>query len=107
MSEGPQYQLGMFNKHVGDTIQLKHEAESFAFQLVEAVGRLEQHDDDSQNFSLLFNAPDWSAESHLPQSSYQLEHDALGALTLFLVPVGVGGDGRTGIDYEAVFSAPL
>lgn len=37
----------------------------------------------------------------LPQGIYRLDHDALGSLDLFLVPVGREGDR---IQYEAVFN---
>lgn len=50
-------------------------------------------------FSLLFRDP--LGESYLPQQIYQLEHDALGSLGIFLVPLGPHADG---VRYEAVFN---
>jgi hypothetical protein len=49
-------------------------------------------------FSLVFRSP---LPSHVPQGIYALEHAALGALELFLVPIGPH-DG--GMRYEAIFS---
>jgi hypothetical protein len=49
-------------------------------------------------FSLVFLARD---ERVMVQSSYRLEQDALGAVEIFLVPVGK--DAR-GVSYEALFN---
>ena len=49
-------------------------------------------------FSLMFRAP---PGTRLPQRIYRLEHDELGMLELFLVPIGPDADGMC---YEAVFS---
>ena len=49
-------------------------------------------------FSVVFRSPPGAA---LPQRIYRLHHDELGALDLFLVPIGPDDDGMR---YEAVFS---
>jgi hypothetical protein len=49
-------------------------------------------------FSLIFAGP---AEPLLPQRMYRIEHDVLGRLDLFLVPIGPDGDAMR---YEAVFA---
>ena len=49
-------------------------------------------------FSLTFRAPNGPP---LPQRIYTLDHDAMGALELFLVPIGPDGEGMC---YEAVFT---
>ena len=49
-------------------------------------------------FSVIFRCPD---DTKMPQQIYLVEHDELGLLTLFLVPVGPG---KTGYLYEAIFS---
>ena len=51
-------------------------------------------------FSLVFRAP---ASCALLQGSYVLEHQTLGSLSLFLVPIGPTGDGR-GLAYQAIFN---
>jgi hypothetical protein len=49
-------------------------------------------------FSLVFRGP---AEQILPQTTYPVEHDALGSFELFLVPLKPDGGGAR---YEAVFT---
>ena len=49
-------------------------------------------------FSLVFRSPPGAP---LPQRIYRIHHDELGALDLFLVPIGPDADGMR---YEAVFS---
>jgi hypothetical protein len=56
-------------------------------------------------FSVLFHGP---LEPVLPQGSYRVEHEQLGTLELFIVPVGpdgprVPGQAPTAMRYEAVF----
>jgi hypothetical protein len=54
---------------------------------------------DYTQFSLYFHG---SPDQLLPQGTYTLDHDALGPLTLFIVPVI--GSSRERIVYEACFS---
>lgn len=49
-------------------------------------------------FRLAFLGP---ADPILPQRIYRLEHDALGALDIFLVPIARDAGGTT---YEAIFT---
>ena len=49
-------------------------------------------------FSLVFRAP---RDAQLAQRIHRLEHDALGAFELFLVPIGLDAEGMR---YEAVFT---
>ena len=49
-------------------------------------------------FSILFRGP---LEILLPQRTYQLEHEQMGMLSLFIVPVGKD---EQGYEYEAVFN---
>ena len=51
-----------------------------------------------QAFSIILRVP---KEIVLPQSIYRVEHAALGALDLFLVPLGPDNEGMR---YEAVFT---
>ena len=51
-----------------------------------------------QPFSLLFRGP---SSVPLPQQIHRLEHDGLGSLDLFLVPVGADGNDLL---YEAIFA---
>jgi hypothetical protein len=52
-------------------------------------------------FSLFFHGP---ADRFLPQGTYALDHDAMGTLALFIVPVV--GSNRERIVYQACFSCP-
>jgi hypothetical protein len=49
-------------------------------------------------FSLLFRGP---GDPVLPQRIYRLRHDALGAIEIFIVPVGRDA---AGVHYEATFA---
>jgi hypothetical protein len=49
-------------------------------------------------FSAYFRGP---LNSILPQRIYQVEHDRLGTVEIFLVPIGPDGQG---MGYEAVFN---
>ncbi len=49
-------------------------------------------------YALLFRGP---AEPRLPQATYPFEHEAVGRLEIFIVPVA-GDDGET--SYEAIFT---
>src|SRR5581483_3549089 len=51
-----------------------------------------------EQFSLFFRGP---REPYLQQSIYSLQHDKLGTIELFLVPVGIEQDG---IQYECAFN---
>ena len=51
-----------------------------------------------EGFSLIFVA---DGNDALPQKMYQLKHQALGELDIFLVPIGPGD---AGMRYEAVFT---
>jgi hypothetical protein len=55
---------------------------------------------DRESFSLVFCAP---ANARLPQQTYCTEHPDLGALDIFLVPIGPDQKGR-GLQMEAVFN---
>ncbi|MGA7498480.1 MAG: hypothetical protein WBX00_17265 [Isosphaeraceae bacterium] len=51
-------------------------------------------------FSLIFRGP---RDRLLPQRIYPVEHPTLGALDIFLVPLGPEGDSQ-GLHYQAVFN---
>ena len=51
-----------------------------------------------ENFSLMFHGP---AVPFLPQRIYAMEHQRVGKIELFLVPVGKTA---SGYEYEAVFN---
>jgi hypothetical protein len=93
MSELPD--LEAFSACVGHRFRLEGDGQNLEAKLVEAkcLGN-----DRGRPFALLFRVEEGPV---LPQRIYPLEHDRLGRLELFLVPVGPDD---LGMRYEAVFS---
>lgn len=91
-----------FAPHLNTTFRLLRgeTAETLELELIE-IGGGQTHAQDSYSFSLIFRGgPHFQLSQHI----FTLEHDALGTLDIFLVPVGQAPDG---FDYEAVFNRPL
>lgn len=65
---------------------------------VEDRGRRSLNDQEIEQFSLLFSGP---AEPLLPQAIYQFQHDRLGEVDIFIVPVGLVDEA---ISYQAIFN---
>ncbi len=105
-NEGARVDLGTataqtFSPHEGTSfLVLGPEAGGAVLHLreVRALGR-QPHAPRAEPFSLVFVGP---PEPRLEQRIYELEHDALGAFELFLVPIGF--DPAGGLRYEAVFN---
>ena len=72
--------------------------ETLTLQLIEVSGLGEKPGAQREPFSLLFRGP---SQPLLEQSIAELEHESLGRLALFLVPLGP--DDR-GMRYEAIFT---
>jgi hypothetical protein len=68
------------------------------FELVEVKALRPNSDANGRPFALLFHGP---AAQVLPQKIYPMEHDHLGTLALFVVPVGRDA---TAVKYEAIFN---
>jgi hypothetical protein len=74
---------------------------AIALELVEASPLpLQRGAPRPEPFSLIFRGP---ADRPLDQRVCSLEHDQLGRIELFLVPIGPGSDGR-GPYYQAIFN---
>jgi hypothetical protein len=88
-----------FEAHLGSSFRIHYGgARPLAVVLME-VKRHEPHPGPrAEPFSAFFRGP---LESILPQRIYKVEHDQLGALEIFLVPIGPDGQG---MGYEAVFN---
>ena len=90
-----------FEGHVGEEFRLAAEGlhEPLATELIEAE-QAEQIATPGGRvpFSLVFRGP-W--EPVLPQGIYGIEHDELGSLPIFIVPIGREDDG---VRYQAAFS---
>jgi hypothetical protein len=74
---------------------------SFDFELIEARdigGRPAASGEFLPCYSLVFRGPE---SGLVPQATYRIENEGIGALEVFLVPVGPDG---AGIRYEAIFN---
>ena len=93
-----------FAEHVDSTFRLHHEADSpVDVKLIEATelgagSGPEGEPAKRKPFSLVFRGP---KESDLQQQIYKMEHDKLGTLEIFLVPIGPDKEGKC---YEAIFT---
>ncbi|HEX9189876.1 MAG TPA: hypothetical protein VGB87_22560 [Vicinamibacteria bacterium] len=104
MSEGPSLDAlehGDFARHLGTPFRLRlPSGEALDLTLVEAT----LHPDRSavaarrKGFSLVFRD---ARPGHLPQGTYRLDHEEMGTLEIFLVPIGPL---EGGMGYEAVFN---
>ncbi|PKB57395.1 MAG: hypothetical protein BZY73_03490 [SAR202 cluster bacterium Casp-Chloro-G3] len=75
--------------------------DAVAVELVEAVELASggnQTPEARSPFSIVFRAPDGT---DLPQKIYEITHDSLGVLQLFLVPIGPD---KLGMCYQAIFT---
>ncbi len=73
-------------------------AKPLSMTLVEVTGLGDKPGQTREPFSLIFSGPE---DLLLDQAIYPLQHEELGSLDIFLVPVGPG---REGMHYEAVFT---
>ena len=96
--------LAIFTRHVGDVFRLViDEATTIEARLIEATPSSVASTSATPNgrrvpFSVVFRGP---GSPLLPQRIYRLEHPELGALDVFLVPIGQDAGGMV---YEAVFN---
>lgn len=91
-----------FEPHLNTTFRLRRGEgqEPLELELVEVTGG-QTHGQDSYSFSLIFRG---GLHFRLAQHIFTLEHEWLGQLDIFLVPVEQRPDG---FRYEAVFNRPL
>ena len=90
-----------FAPHVGSEFRLPVEGRaSVSLTLIEAtaLGPPRAGAPARAPFSLVFRGP---RAPMLPQRIHRLEHDALGPLEIFIVPIGPDGEGMR---YEAIFT---
>ena len=88
-----------FSKHVNTKFRIVNE-QPIELELTEVKGYLSKPDEQTgmERFSAFFRGP---AKSYLPQKTYSVEHEQMGAFELFLVPVSHDDNGYR---YEAVFN---
>ena len=90
-----------FEPHLNTTFRLvRPDAEPLELVLEEVSGG-ETYGQDSYGFSLVFRG---GPHFRLSQHIFTLEHDRLGTLDIFLVPISQDAEG---FRYEAVFNHPL
>jgi len=89
-----------FAKEQGSAFELDYGAAApLALELVEATaGKPSSVGSRRTPFSLLFRGPH---QPVLPQKIYALAHERLGRLEIFIVPLGLDGEGMR---YEAIFT---
>ena len=85
-----------FDKHVGDEfVATSDDGEKLVLRLQSAEQTGEGPEGHREPFSLVFHG-----DAQLPQQTHSLEHEKLGELDIFLVPLGPDAEGMR---YEAVF----
>lgn len=89
-----------FNKHLHQKFRVHADGVSLETELIECVslGSGEEKEGRREPFSILFRGP---MEPILWQRIYKVEHEQMGTLDLFLVPIGPD---KTGMRYESVFT---
>jgi hypothetical protein len=90
-----------FAAHLGTTFRLRRpDGTALDLVLLEATAHpyLPPPPGRRRGFSLVFRS---ASSGHVPQGIYRLEHEAMGTMELFLVPIGPR---EGGMCYEAVFN---
>ncbi|MDP9122980.1 MAG: hypothetical protein M3O15_16675 [Acidobacteriota bacterium] len=91
-----------FTPHLGSRFRLRAVPDALEIDLelaeVQELGSQSAPAGRRAPFTVSFRGP---RSPHLPQRTYQLDHDGMGRFELFLVPVGFDGGG---LRYEAVFN---
>lgn len=100
MADAGKLALDTFRGHVDEPFRLVGGDDlELALRLAEAEGLGEPYSPGLRApFSLIFRGP---PEPIMPQGTYRLHHDTLGALELFLVPVQPDAAGTR---YQAIFN---
>ncbi|MFE5322763.1 DUF6916 family protein [Paenibacillus sp. NPDC056579] len=88
--------LADFQRALHSLFQVETEAGAVTIQLVKVENTTSSPQ--IEQFSLLFTGP---ATPFLPQQLYRMQHEELGELVLFMVPIGREKDGYL---YEIVFN---
>ena len=88
-----------FSKHLNTKFRIKGD-QPLELELTDVKAYMGQSNEESgmERFSAFFHGP---ADRYLPQGIYALDHEAMGAFDLFLVPIA---NDEKGLRYEAVFN---
>ena len=91
-----------FSPHVNDKFRIHIEGsdslEAELLEVTENKGSGKAEEDHRTPFSIVFQC---SHDQPLPQAIYKMEHEKMGAIELFIVPIG---QDEKGVRYEAVFN---
>lgn len=88
-----------FEPHVGERFVMHVSPTlAIALELIAVDALPTPHDARRTSFALRFRA---AGPGHVPQRIYRVEHPIVGALDIFLVPLGPDA---VGMRYEAIFS---
>jgi uncharacterized protein DUF6916 len=89
-----------FSKHVGTKFQTTIDEREIQLELTEVKGysSAENEEQGMERFSLFFMGP---VDIKLPQQTFQMQHEKMGEIFLFLVPISMN---EKGFRYEAVFN---
>jgi pimeloyl-ACP methyl ester carboxylesterase len=85
-----------FSGHLGDSFRV-YPDDSSTLEL-ELVSATELGDGSGRPFSIVFRGP---KDALLPQRTYRMEHEKIGAFDIFIVPIGPDDEGLL---YEAIFN---
>jgi hypothetical protein len=90
----------VFAQHLNTKFYVPLEQRRVELELVKVAGDKSTLDkiEGVSRFVLYFQGP---GDFYLPQRTYRFEHDALGTLEIFIVPIG---QRNNQYEYEAVFS---
>ena len=94
------FEVGTFAPRLGETFRIRTAGSQWTeLTLTEATALGEGAPAEGRRvpFSIVFRGP---LDPALPQRTYQVEHEGIGAFELFLVPIGPDSEGMR---YEAVF----
>lgn len=98
------FRVDTFAPHIGQPFQVQiGNGEHLTFELIEVTDLAKEPDTvpvkpPRSPFSLVWRGP---RAPILPQRTYRMEHGAIGAFDIFLVPIGPD---EQGLRYEAVFA---
>lgn len=90
-----------FAKHINTEFRINDANTHVTLTLAAVNGNAPHAESGWENFSLHFIGREGAP---LPQRIYLFDHDSLGALDLFIVPVKQDAEG---VHYEAIFNRPL
>jgi hypothetical protein len=91
-----------FSQRLGDIFRIALQSgQHLNLELIEAAALPAQGKASrAQPFTLLFKSEE---SGFLPQNTYRLQHEKMGELDIFLVPVGPDKNGQ-GMCYESIFN---